>query len=88
MSAPGQEREEKDRSLEKRPVPTRPHRGRDFTLLLTNAGKVAGLILGILEATDAHPNRASLIFYGFLILGVQRAEELALNAIDRFVGKE
>lgn len=62
------------------------HRGRDFALVLTNAGKLAGLVLGILEATDAHPNRASLVFYGFLILGVQRAEELLLNAMTRFMG--
>lgn len=62
-------------------------RRRDFALIITNLGKLAGLVAGVLEATSPNPNKASLIFFGFLILGVQRAEELLLNAIDRVLGK-
>lgn len=62
-------------------------RRRDFALVITNAGKMAGLIAGVLEAISPQPNKASLIFFGFLILGVQRAEDLLMNAIDRFLGK-
>lgn len=62
-------------------------RRRDFTLIFTNLGKLAGLVAGVVEAASPHPNKASLIFFGFLILGVQRAEDLLVNAIDHFLGK-
>lgn len=63
------------------------HRRRDYTLIISNGGKVAAIVLGLLEAAGDHPNKASLIFYGFLILGAQKAEDVIVNAIDRVLGK-
>jgi hypothetical protein len=84
--APPPEDREPPRSLPQQQRRAAYRRRRDFTLVVTNASKVAGLIFGVLEATSPHPDKASLIFFGFLILGVQRAEELVLASLDRFLG--
>lgn len=61
-------------------------RRRDFTLLITNAGKLLGLVLGVLEAVGPAPNKLSLLFFGFLFLGAQRVEDMLVSVIDRTLG--
>lgn len=75
-SAPTEQAEERQRL----------HRRRDFALILTNVSKVVGLVAGVAEAASAHPNKASLIFYGVLVFGVQKVENIIVNTIDRILG--
>jgi hypothetical protein len=60
--------------------------GGRFSLVLTNLGKLAGLVGGIHEA--AGPARYSaILFWVAIFLGAQAVEDLISRLIDRAMGK-
>lgn len=57
-----------------------------FSLVLTNFGKLAGLVGGIHEA--AGPARyAAILFWVAIFLGAQAVEDLISRLIDRAMGR-
>lgn len=69
------------------PMNGRSHRpnGERFTILLTNAGKLAGLVVGCIEALgQARP--PVLLYATAIYLGAQAFEDLVMKIIERNFG--
>lgn len=64
-----------------------PRKGSRFTIVLTNTGKLAGLIIGTVEAFgQARP--AVMLYATAVYLGSQAFEDLVLKLIERNFGSE
>jgi hypothetical protein len=72
---------------------SKPQQGRaarDFTLVLTNVIKLAGLIIFLKEvlAPTLGPDRAEILaIAAFMMAGAQLSESLLLSMMDRLLGR-
>lgn len=62
--------------------------GLRLTLVVTNAIKIGGLVVGLYQAFQPHPNAVTILLAGFMMMGAQGIEQAALSFIERFFGLE
>lgn len=61
-----------------------PGQARTGTLLITNVGKLVGLVIGFNEGLlRSHRDAATMAFAAFLIAGAQGGERVVLHLIDK-----